>query len=168
MTVMAEEPVFVMKQWENTALKIIPTSLANFSDWFPLWNGIHEHHGSEPIDLEVSRRTFYRQAQGHVLQGALRGILAFLDEQPVGFAHFFVHQSSYQDEPVATLEDLFVAKEVRGKGIGKALLHEVIWFLQDLKVTELRWVTSTGNEPAIKLYSSVANQESMLCFRSFL
>src|SRR3981081_3596271 len=44
---------------------------------------------------------------------------------PAGFALFHYNFSTWRGQPGLYLEDLFVLVEMRGKGIGKALLHRM-------------------------------------------
>ena len=46
--------------------------------------------------------------------------------QPAGFALFFHNFSTFLGKPGIYLEDLFVRPALRGKGVGKALLREVV------------------------------------------
>ena len=49
-------------------------------------------------------------------------ILAFLDGEPAGCALFHSRFSTWLGRPGLYLEDLFVAEEARGKGVGKRLM----------------------------------------------
>ena len=49
-------------------------------------------------------------------------LLAYWDDEPVGFALYFRNFSTFLGQPGIYLEDLFVEPAHRGKGIGKALL----------------------------------------------
>ena len=49
-------------------------------------------------------------------------LLAYWDQEPVGFALYFRNFSTFLGQPGIYLEDLFVDPPHRGKGIGKALL----------------------------------------------
>ncbi|MGC9328773.1 MAG: GNAT family N-acetyltransferase, partial [Candidatus Hinthialibacter sp.] len=51
-------------------------------------------------------------------------ILAFYENQPIGFALFFTTFSTFVGRPGIYLEDLYVKPAHRGKGVGKSLLVE--------------------------------------------
>ncbi len=52
-------------------------------------------------------------------------LIAELDGKPAGFALYFCNYSTWRGQPGIYLEDLFVEPELRGLGIGKALLERV-------------------------------------------
>lgn len=52
-------------------------------------------------------------------------LLAWRDAEPVGLALFFPDYSSWRGRPGMYVQDLFVAPECRGMGLGDALLAEV-------------------------------------------
>lgn len=84
-----------------------------------------------------------------------RCLVAEWNHQPAGFAFFFYNYSTWRGKPGIYLEDLFVKPEMRGKGIGKALLQ----YLAQLAVAEncygLVWQVLEWNTPAIKFYESL-------------
>ena len=49
-------------------------------------------------------------------------LLAYLGDEPAGFALFFHNFSTFLGKPGLYLEDLYVSPEFRGSGIGKSLL----------------------------------------------
>ena len=49
-------------------------------------------------------------------------IIAFLDREPAGCALFHSRFSTWLGRPGLYLEDLYVAEEARGKGVGKRLM----------------------------------------------
>lgn len=73
-------------------------------------------------------------------------------EEPVGFALFFHNFSTFLGRPGIYLEDLFVRKEQRGNGYGKALLEFLARVAVDRNCGRLEWSVLDWNEPAIKFY----------------
>jgi ribosomal protein S18 acetylase RimI-like enzyme len=54
-----------------------------------------------------------------------RTFLAFYATQPVGLAICFLGYSSFNARPLLNIHDLAVAPQVRGRGIGRALLRAI-------------------------------------------
>ena len=52
----------------------------------------------------------------------VKTLIAFYEEQPVGFALYFYNYSTFKAKKGLYLEDLFVDVEMRCKGFGKKLL----------------------------------------------
>ena len=79
-------------------------------------------------------------------------ILAEIGGQPVGFALFFHNYSTFLTQPGIYLEDLFVLKEYRQKGIGKALLTKLASIAVERNCGRLEWSVLDWNEPAKEFY----------------
>lgn len=84
-----------------------------------------------------------------------RCLIAEWDHRPAGFAFFFYNYSTWRGRPGLYLEDLFVNPEMRGKGIGKALLQRVAEIAVAEKCYGIRWMVLEWNEPAIRFYESL-------------
>jgi GNAT superfamily N-acetyltransferase len=84
-----------------------------------------------------------------------RCLIAEWDNRPAGFAFFFYNYSTWRGQPGLYLEDLFVIPEMRGKGIGKALLQRIAEIAVREKCYGIRWMVLEWNEPAIKFYESL-------------
>jgi len=81
-------------------------------------------------------------------------LIAEWDGQPVGYALFFGCYSTWRG-PGLFLEDLFVRKEFRGKGIGKALLSSVASIAVQQNCYGMQWEVLDWNTPAIEFYKSL-------------
>ena len=79
-------------------------------------------------------------------------ILADWDGITVGFALFFTNYSTFLTQPGLYLEDLFVLPDYRQKGIGKALLGQVIDFAKQRGAGRVEWSVLDWNESAIAFY----------------
>jgi GNAT superfamily N-acetyltransferase len=84
------------------------------------------------------------------------GLIAELDWQIVGIAHYIFRPSTWDVEDFCYLEDLFVDPKVRGAGVGRALINELEKIATAKGSKRLYWTTATDNEVARKLYDKVA------------
>jgi GNAT superfamily N-acetyltransferase len=83
-----------------------------------------------------------------------RALIAEWDGQAAGYAVFFGYYSTWAG-PGLYLEDLFVRRQFRGKGIGMALLSTVARIAMQENRHALRWEVLDWNENAISLYKSL-------------
>jgi len=79
-------------------------------------------------------------------------LIAEWEGRPAGFALFFHNYSTFLTKPGIYLEDLFVKPELRGHGIGKALLARLAALAVERGCGRLEWSVLTWNEPAIGFY----------------
>ena len=87
-----------------------------------------------------------------------RCVIAEWDGRPAGFAFFHYNYSTWRGRPGLYLEDLFVLPEMRGKGIGKALLQHLAQVALQENCYGIRWMVLEWNEPAIKFYESLGSE----------
>jgi GNAT superfamily N-acetyltransferase len=86
---------------------------------------------------------------------ALFGHVALCDEQVVGFALWFINYSTWVGKHGIYLEDLYVTPEMRGRGVGKALLAELASICVQRGYRRLDWWVLDWNKPAIGFYQSI-------------
>jgi GNAT superfamily N-acetyltransferase len=84
------------------------------------------------------------------------GLIAELDDQIVGIAHYIFRPSTWEVEDFCYLEDLFVDPKVRSTGVGRALINELEKIAIAKGSKRLYWTTAPDNEVARKLYDKVA------------
>src|SRR5262245_17158671 len=84
-----------------------------------------------------------------------RCVIAEWDNRPAGFAFFFYNYSTWRGQPGLYLEDLFVLPQMRGNGVGKALLQHLAQIALRENCYGIRWMVLEWNEPAIKFYESL-------------
>ena len=82
-------------------------------------------------------------------------VLAFVDDAPAGFALFFSNYSTFLAQPGIYLEDLFVQPELRGRGIGRALLLHVAQLANARGCGRMEWTVLDWNQPAIDFYEKL-------------
>jgi GNAT superfamily N-acetyltransferase len=82
-------------------------------------------------------------------------LIAYLADEPAGFALYFHNFSTFLGRPGIYLEDLFVEPAHRGKGIGKALLIEIARIAKERDCGRVEWAVLDWNKPAIDFYRSL-------------
>lgn len=80
--------------------------------------------------------------------------LAFLDDQPAGFALWYYTFSTFQGRHGIWLEDLFVSPALRGSGIGKALLANLAQRCVRQGLGRFEWAVLDWNQPSIDFYTA--------------
>jgi GNAT superfamily N-acetyltransferase len=85
-------------------------------------------------------------------------LMAEWSDEPVGYAVFFPSYSTFRGQPGLFLEDLFVRRSARGRGIGRALLASVAKAASDRGCGRLEWSTLDWNEAAIGFYCHLGAQ----------
>lgn len=82
-------------------------------------------------------------------------LLAFANDEPVGFAVYFFNFSTWLGRPGLYLEDLFVKPEMRAKGYGRALLTHLAQIAHERGCGRMEWAVLDWNEPAIQFYKKL-------------
>ena len=85
-------------------------------------------------------------------------LIAELDGRPTGFALYFYNYSTWRGQPGIYLEDLFVEPELRGLGVGKALLERVARVALEKGCRRLQWQVLDWNKPAIDFYVAMGGE----------
>ncbi|MDF4201784.1 GNAT family N-acetyltransferase [Maribacter sp. SA7] len=101
--------------------------------------------------VEVSVQNL--EEDGFGKQKLFHCFVAEKNDKIVGMALVYPRYSTWKG-PVIHLEDLIVTKEMRGTGLGTALLDEVVKYGDELGVKRISWEVIDWNEPAIGFYES--------------
>ena len=83
-------------------------------------------------------------------------VLLVCDEtRPVGYALFFHNFSTFLGRAGIYLEDLYVLRDERGKGYGKALLRHLAQITVERGCGRLEWSCLDWNKPSLDFYASL-------------
>lgn len=85
-------------------------------------------------------------------------LIAEYNGRPAGFALSFFNYSTWVGRPGIYIEDLFVEPEVRGLGIGKALLRQVAAIAVEKGCQRLQWQVLDWNTPSIEFYRAMGGE----------
>jgi GNAT superfamily N-acetyltransferase len=107
----------------------------------------------EPEAVVATEESLLRDGFGP--EPLFRATLADWNGAPAGFALWFFNYSTWLGKPGLYLEDLFVRPELRGKGIGKALLCELAAVALREGCGRFQWQVLDWNEPSIRFYEGL-------------
>jgi GNAT superfamily N-acetyltransferase len=82
-------------------------------------------------------------------------LLAYLGDDPAGFALFFHNFSTFFGRLGIYLEDLYVRPEFRSAGVGRTLLVRIAGLAKERGCGRLEWAVLDWNEPAISFYKRI-------------
>jgi GNAT superfamily N-acetyltransferase len=145
-------------------LIIRPIARADRSAWEVLWagyNAFYERSGPTALAPEITQATWER------FFDAAEPVYALVAEDAgavVGLVHFLFHRSTSRIEPVCYLQDLFTAPELRGRGVGRALIEGVYARARDAGASRVYWQTRENNAAGRMLYDKVAEHRGFIVY----
>ena len=107
----------------------------------------------EPDAVIATEADLLRDGWG--LAPRFTALIADYDGAPAGFALYFTSYSTWLGHHGIRLEDLYVTPELRGHGIGKALLAKLARIAVEEGCPRLEWDVLNWNEPAIAVYRRI-------------
>jgi GNAT superfamily N-acetyltransferase len=139
-----------------------PLVAADRESWEPLWQGYLQFYKAQ-IAPEVTELTFGR------ITGDLEpmGGFAAADDSGalVGIVHWITHRSCWTAGDYCYLQDLFVAPNLRGGGIGRMLIEAVYDKARSLGCSRVHWLTHETNIHAMLLYDRIADRSGFVQYR---
>jgi GNAT superfamily N-acetyltransferase len=138
-------------------LEIAPVAVEEFEQLLPLIAAYQRFYEVEKID-EGSNRTFFRRFLAPSEDGLLLG--ARQDGKLVGYACLYWHFSSTEACESVLMNDLFVVEDVRGAGVGRALIEATAEVARERGVPFVEWSTAPDNETAQRLYDSTGAERT--------
>jgi GNAT superfamily N-acetyltransferase len=141
-----------------TDLLIRPLRTSDEADWRPLWRGYLEFYATD-LPEEVTAMTWRRLLDP---EEPLFGLVAERRGELAGFAHCVLHRGTWSLTRHCYLEDLYVAPEARGTGLGRALIGAVYREADARGADRVYWLTHETNTTARGLYDRVAQRSGYI------
>jgi GNAT superfamily N-acetyltransferase len=137
----------------------------DFPRWQPLWDGYNTFYGRVGDTAFASDITQMTWARFFDAYEPMHALVAEVAGRIVGFAHFLYHRSTIQIPPTCYLADLFTADDVRGQGVGRALISAVYAHAKFAGAPRVYWQTHETNALAMRLYDQVAERSGFVVYR---
>ena len=129
--------------------------------WLKLWAGYLEFYKST-ISSEQTELTWKRLINNEL---KMFGFVAESEEGVIGFTHCLFRPSTWTETDYCYLEDLFVDPNIRGKGIGRALMNKVVELAKEKNSKRVYWTTQEFNKTARVLYDSITPVSEFVQYR---
>jgi GNAT superfamily N-acetyltransferase len=139
-------------------MKISLVGEADLAELAPMLRAYCDFYEVEPSgeDLEALCRALLADPEHNGIQLIARGD----DGEPLGFATVYWTWQTLTAGRAAVMNDLFVAPEARGQGVGRALIEACRQRAGEHGATELIWETTPDNATAQRLYDSITSDKS--------
>jgi ribosomal protein S18 acetylase RimI-like enzyme len=137
---------------------------ADEADWRRLWNEYNEFYQatvSDAVTDHTWRRLCDRRAN-------MIGRIAIDDGAILGFSNSILHAGTWTIEKLCYLEDLYVAPAARGRGVGKALIDDLIRLGRAKSWNRIYWHTRGDNATARRLYDRFCPADDFVRYRLWL
>lgn len=130
-------------------------------DWCKLFASYGHFYDQQPSDKVLDR------VWGWLMDGdhPTSGLVAVMDGQIVGIAHFRPYFRTLTGSSACFLDDLFVAPAERGRGVGRRLIEAISALAEKDGWDFVRWMTAQDNRQAQHLYESVAERTEWLTYQ---
>jgi GNAT superfamily N-acetyltransferase len=129
--------------------------------WEPLWQGYLDFYRAA-LTPEITEQTWTALCDP---TSTVHGLVAEDDHQLVGLAHLIMHATTWAIQPTCYLEDLYVAKQWRGRDIARRLIEAVYGYADESGAGSVYWLTQEYNAPARSLYDTVAHRASYVVYQ---
>jgi GNAT superfamily N-acetyltransferase len=137
----------------------------DLSAWRPLWDGYNAFYGRSAETALTEATTQMTWSRFFDAYEPVHALVAELDGQVVGLAHYLFHRSTIAIGPNCYLQDLFTTEAVRGRGVGRALIEAVVEQARAAASPRVYWLTHETNATAMRLYDQVAERSGFIVYR---
>ncbi|MBB3260200.1 GNAT superfamily N-acetyltransferase [Paraburkholderia bannensis] len=149
----------------SQTIEVRAVTPADYDAWRPLWDGYNRFYGrfdATALPESITATTWTRFFDGYEPMHAL---IALQGERVVGLVHFIYHRNTTLDGPICYLQDLFTVEDLRGKGVGRALIEAVYAHAKASNSKRVYWHTHETNRTAMRLYDDVADKPGFVMYR---
>ncbi len=141
------------------AVTIRPAEAHDEVAWRQLWSGYCAFNAVS-LPEEATATTWQRILDGTSPVNAL--VASEATGALLGFANYVLHPHTWSARTLCYLEDLFVAPEARGKGVGHALIARLVAMGHENGWGRVYWHTHADNDRARRLYDRFTPADNLV------
>ncbi|MGV3548333.1 N-acetyltransferase family protein [Rhizobium sp.] len=143
------------------AVEIRDAQAGDEGEWRALWADHFEFHKTT-VEPAVTDSTWRRILDP---QSTVAMRVAIVDGKLAGYAIHFAHPSTWVMADDCYLEDLYTDKRFRGRGVGRALMDDLVALSRKNGWAHLYWHCHESNEGARKLYDQYIKADGSVRYR---
>lgn len=134
------------------AITVTKITENDFGEWLPLWNANNEGHTNDAVTAQTWARL-------NDTSSTVNGFLAWdgkgAGKTAAGLIHYILHPVTGHIEPACYMQDVFVAKDQRRKGIARKMVQALNKEGIKQKWARVYWFADNTNESAQHLYKNI-------------
>ena len=148
---------------KSTTFSVRPLAPEDRAAWQSLWTAYLDFYETR-VDAAVYDATFARLL-GHDPRDFDALVAVGPDGRLVGLTHYLFHRHAWRIEDVCYLQDLYAVPEMRGQGVGRALIEAVYAAADALGAGTVYWLTQSFNTQARLLYDRIGVQTPFMKYQ---
>ncbi len=121
--------------------------------WEKMWQGYQDYYEA---DLSETTQDTWARMMNPPKDGPYCLVSENETGELVGFTTYLFHGHTWGPQQRCYLVDLYSNPEIRGKGIGRALIEAVYKKADEFGASQVYWMTQDFNEAGRRLYDKVA------------
>ena len=140
------------------AVTVRPLAATDRRDWDRLWKGYLDFYETTlpPAQYDLTFKRFLDPAE------PMFAYLALHDGKAKGLVHIILHRHGWREGPTCYLQDLYVDRDTRGTGMGRALIEHVYHVTKAAGGGRVYWMTHETNTTARQLYDRIAEKTGFI------
>ncbi|MBU1313362.1 MAG: GNAT family N-acetyltransferase [Alphaproteobacteria bacterium] len=146
---------------ETTAVTVRAARPEDEARWRELWADYLAFY-ELTLDPAITNGTWTKAMSD---RSAIFMRVAEVDGRVAGFSLSLTHEGTWIETLDCYLEDLFVDASARGRGVGRALLDDLVALCRQNNWSRLYWHTAEDNRTARKLYDSYVETDGHIRYR---
>ncbi len=145
-------------------LTLRAVSADDHAAWMPLWRGYQAFYRVD-IPAATSDVTWARFLDP---SEPMHAAIAWQGSRAVGLVHWIMHRGCWSVGDYCYLNDLYAEPDVRGSGVGRALIEHVYDAARGAGCSRVYWLTHESNDVAMRLYDRIADRSGFVQYRKVL